>query len=259
MAQTIMNWKDLARDGVTLLPSTAPEFSATAAALIGNTSGEVASVLGYSVILRNHTTLTIRGYALRWTFLVRNGNTANANYQIEQNFDPQQSGVEILPGTARVLSPFGIIHPTSLAVVSTTPRVPPGGLTQLAQYASIAVSLDAVAFDNGKVIGPQEGFAVNVWQSMNKALRDIGTATVEKARHGSHEDLVSWLTAQAGQEEAHDVGATTYDRLAGSSHWYYVYAKMAAQRLLDFSKESDGALLTEANRLSKIPVPTLTR
>jgi hypothetical protein len=86
MAQTVINIKDLSSDGVTLTPSTSPNFNTRVTALIGTPSGLVAALMPYSVILTNSTTRTIRGYALRWKGFDKQGNPTYSNLQIEQNF-----------------------------------------------------------------------------------------------------------------------------------------------------------------------------
>ncbi|MGH9666673.1 MAG: hypothetical protein ACRD9L_19795, partial [Bryobacteraceae bacterium] len=75
----------------------------------------------------------------------------------------------------------------------------------------------------------------------------------------SPDELMNWLTSQAAQLEVHPAGASIQERLAGYSHWYQIYARMTAQRLLDFSKQSTDALSAEASHLAETPVPTLRR
>jgi hypothetical protein len=255
-----MNVKDLAASGVTLTPSTSADFGAQVEALIGTPSPADAPLIPYSLIVKNLTGQTIRGYALQWTYIGQNGATADANYQVQDDFDPRQvGGAEIPPGGARVLSPSGLLRPSSITYAASGSLMGPNTIAKLANYASINVSLDAVAFDDGKIIGPNEGFAMNIWGAIHAAQRDVGMAALQKSHNSSADDVVIWLTSQSAQPEVHPANATMHERLAGSSHWYQVYARMAFQRLLEFSTRSYDAMLAEASNLAQTPVPTLSR
>jgi hypothetical protein len=135
----------------------------------------------------------------------------------------------------------------------------PDNLSKLAALTSITVSLDSVAFENGRVIGPNEGFAIHIWPSMYAAQRDVGAAVLQKIRSSSVADAITWLGSQATQGEVHPSNATMQERLAGPSHWYQVYSKMSRDRLLQFSKHSGNDMAVEAERMAQTPVPTLTR
>lgn len=259
MAQTTINVKDLASEGVSLVPSTSGGFAGAVAGLIGTTSSDSAKMLPYSVVLRNATNQTIRGYALRWNYVDKSGGT-DANYQVEQNFDSRHKGAEIGPGEACILSPTGPIRSSSGPSLRTTASVmPPDPSAKLANQAVITISLDSVAFDNGKVIGPNEGFAVKIWGAMYSAQRDVGVATLTRNQNSSIEAVVAWLTAQAEQPETFSSNAGIDERLAGSSHWYQVYSAMAFKRLVEFSGRSTEAMLNEAKYMAETPVPALTQ
>lgn len=257
MAQTTINVKDLEADGVILTPSTSADFGSQAAALVA-TSAANASLLPYSVIIRNLTPQMIRGYALKWSYVGKDG-VADSNYQVEQNFDPRQKGAEIAPGQGRALSPLGPLLPAATTYSSNAPLILPNTLSKLAGITSITVSLDSVAFDNGKVIGPNEGFATNIWPNMYAAQRDVGAAVLQKIQSSSVADAIAWLGSQAAQGEVHPPNATMQERLAGPSHWYQVYSKMSRDRLLQFSKHSGNDMAVEAERMAQTPVPTLIR
>ncbi len=102
---------------------------------------------------------------------------------------------------------------------------------------------------------------MNVWSQMNAAQRDIAAAAVTKYQKGSSATLMDWLTALSTAKESHPDGANTYELLAGASHWYQIYAKMTAERLLDFINRTsvDETMRTEAVRLANTPVPNLFR
>jgi hypothetical protein len=258
MPATTINIKDLAADGVRLTPSTSPTFMTEVTALLGDPSPTAVALLPYSVIVRNLTDHIIRGYALRWTFIDQNG-AADANYQIEQNFDTRRIDAEIMPGSGRILSPAGPLRSVAVRSSSSGQAIRPDTLAKLAGKVSITVSLDAVAFDNGRVIGPNEGFALNVWSTMYAAQKDVALEVLQRSRTFSAPELIDWLKTQATKAEDHPPGSSTQELLGGSSHWYQVYARMAASRLLQFSKLSNESMLAEARQLSQTPVPVLSR
>jgi hypothetical protein len=72
MAQTI-NVKDLAQNGVVLVPSTAPDFALQLQAAIGNPAPSASALIPYSVILKNLSGRVIRGYGLGGYALIRTG------------------------------------------------------------------------------------------------------------------------------------------------------------------------------------------
>lgn len=261
MAQTTINVKDLEADGVILTPSTSANFSAQLTAAIGTPSPAIAPLIPYSVILRNATGRTIRGYALRWTYIDQKGAIADGNYFVDDNFDTRQvGGNEISPGAARVLSPTGVIRPPSTtSFAGSAAAIRPNTLAKLANYAAITVSLDSVAFEDGKVIGPNEGAAMDMWASIYAAARDFGAATLHKNQTSSPSDVINWLKSQATQPEVHPAGASQHEQLASASHWYQIYTKLAAERLLRLNGISHAAILTEASRMAETPVPVLSR
>lgn len=94
---------------------------------------------------------------------------------------------------------------------------------------------------------------------MNLGQRDMGTAVLTRMAQGmSLADIVTWLGTQSTQPESHPPGSSQYELLAGQSHWYQVYARMAAKRLAAFGGSSSDAMTKEATRLANIPLPTLT-
>jgi hypothetical protein len=258
MAQTVINVKDLSANGVILAPSTAPEFSTQAAILLGPLSATSAGLLPYSLILKNTTGQTIRGYALQWTFFTKDGSVANADYHTEQNFDTREiGGSEIPPGSSRVISPLGLLASASKPDAGT--GVGPNISAKLANYASITVSLDSVAFENGKVIGPNDGAAMKLWAAMYAAQRDTGAAALQKMGSSPFGEVVTWLQSQATQPEVYPAGTSMQERFIGSGHWYQVYTAMSARRLLEFSKQSSDSAATEAHRMAETPLPNLTQ
>ena len=252
MGQTSINVKDLPESGLTMMPSTDVAFAAKVAALVGTPDAEATLLIPYSVVLTNSSPRTIRGYALQWSFVDKAGGT-NSKLQVEQNFDSRQKGAEIQPGGSRVLSPFRPIDALVPGTSGTRGGAPPNLSTKLSNMAAITVSLDSVAFDNGQVIGPNQSFAMNVWSQMYAAQKNIALAALTKHQTGSSAALIDWLTTQSTTIESHPAGANTYEMLAGESHWYQIYAKMTAERLLDFINRTsvDETMSTEAVRLAK--------
>jgi len=258
MAQTAINVKDLAPQGVILIPSTSAEFGGNVSALLGTPSPIAASLLPYSLILKNMTAQTIRGYALQWTFFTKDGSVADADYHTEQDFDTRRrGGSEIPPGSSRVISPAGLLRSGSMSYAGI--GLSRNASAKLATYASITVSLDSVAFENGKVIGPNEGASIKVWEAMYSAQRDVGAAAVQKMASSSSDQVVSWLQSLATQREFYPAGASMQEQFTGSSHWYQVYTAMSARRLLQFSQQSSDAASAEALRMAQTAQPNLTQ
>lgn len=259
MAQTTINIKDLRGDGLTLIPSTDATFEARSAALLGTPSAADAPFIPYSVILTNSTAKTVRAYALQWSFIDKSGAT-NGKVHLEQNFDPSQSGTEIAPGGARQLSPQGLVAGSATNLAYTKFFDSPNDLARLSNQVSITVSLDSVAFEDGKVIGPNESFAIKVWSQMYAAQHDVAASALNQYEKGGPLDsVVAWLQAGSNKRESHPPGSSAYELLGGESHWYQVYAQMTFHRLLEFSSRSTVDMLAEARRLAQIPVPVLTR
>jgi hypothetical protein len=67
-------------------------------------------------------------------------------------------------------------------------------MNRLANQDSLTVTLDSIAFDDGKVIGPNEGFAINVWSQMYTAQRDVAQSVLNRQAQGaSTVDIMTWL------------------------------------------------------------------
>jgi hypothetical protein len=217
------------------------------------------------VILKNLSGRVIRGYALRWICIDQNGATVDGNYYVAHNFDTRQvGGAEIINGASRVLWMSGEIRSSSGTYASSSTNsvasvAPPNTVSKLASYAAITVSLDSVAFDDGKVIGPNEGAAMDMWGAIYSAQHDVGAAALKKSQTSSPDDVVKWLTDQATQAEVHPVGASMHEQLASRSHWYQVYTKLSSDRLLMFVKTSQTAMLAEATRMAGTPTPALVK
>jgi len=213
----------------------------------------VAALMPYSVVITNSTTRTIRGYALRWKGFDQQGNPTYSNLQIEQNFDTRVSSFELPPGRARALSPLAPLD-------VPPPKLSSLEMNKLATQYSLTVTLDSIAFDDGKVIGPNEGFAINVWSQMYTAQRDIGQSVLDRQAQGaSAAEILTWLEQKGPIKQFSSPGPSMQESLTGTAHWYQVYANMALNTLIFAGKKSPDKMFAAAQLLAQTSVPVLSR
>ncbi len=226
-----------------------------ASALGPEPSPEIVDLLPYSVVLRNDTGHTICGYTIRLSFVDAAGRSGGLKRQYF-NFESTSNGMEIPPGTARLVTPVFSMGPdrmTSVRGISGSS----GGLNEalslknrLKSQTAVAVSVDLVVLDTGQVIGPDEGNTLSYLEGYLIGERE-GAALVRTAfstggtlRQVSDQLEIMVRTLQEGNT------AGAFDRLARAA---------VAKRLLKFAAQSQEALLNEVNRILAKPPITLHR
>ena len=264
MAQSVaINVKGLDADGVILIPSTSPGFTSEIAGVLGpNPSAEIATLAQYSVVIKNRTANAIKGYSLRWTCIDRSGRSIYNSIH-EDSFSSIRRGTTIKPGQSRLITPFTAIDLPAIPTQAYSGIDLSKMTTQisgLSRMASITAAIDVVAFDNGKIVGPDEMNIVGLWRNKYAAQRAIALAALTKrAQNEPYESIRAWVEAQARADEVFPDNATEYERFAGDSHWLQFYSRMTANRLAPLARSSPTAFFEEVERLAKETVPMLYR
>ena len=151
---TQLNVKDLAQQGVSLIPSTDSRFAAYATALLGGAGGAVQAVEPFSVILWNQSGSDILAYSLRWLWTDASGRTTFHDVFYHNLNMPTNSYYRVPAGRMAFVSLFFAVvgPPGPLELTSAQMK----RLSAMASQTAITVSLDGVLFAGGSYVGPDE-------------------------------------------------------------------------------------------------------
>lgn len=249
--QTVqLNVKDLADQGLHLIPSTDPSFPGLVNTIMGGqTNPAIQMETPFSAVLRNDSGKVLLAYSLRWLCVSNSGKTTRRDvfYQTLSGNSEWRIG----PGQAALVSPshsYLKYFDTSVHASGMSPRY-----AELLQQASITLSLDAVIFGDGTFAGPDETHAfaqaMGLMQSRPGVMRDVLN------RHRVGEPDGSIFRSLEGLANAPDGPGGV-----ASLNWDLFYRKQAAQILLNRFRRSgaQAAYDTAAFELTQ-PVTTIRR
>jgi hypothetical protein len=148
-------------------------------------------LLPYSPVILNSSTKDIIAYSVRWTCTDPKGRVS-APAVVIFDFSAFPSNSDLPPGKLRMVSNVQGLGSAELSYA----RVKDTVSDLLALYnkqRSIAISLDAVAFDDGTAAGPDLGQWIPRWKAHIDAERDVYRAAAEGNRASIEEDLNGFL------------------------------------------------------------------
>lgn len=217
---------DFADVGVSLMPSTAPQFDARMTALIPDWSGIAAALKPYLVILSNHSKRTIVAYGVSFettdsagrvlqSLVHFNYPNAVAGAGVGQNGLPRDREVRL--GEERVVG-------TNFEIM---PDADNRWLTDFARQQSerfketrkFDVGIDAVIFDDETLIGEDTSELQRAFERYLNTTQGIYRSVVSRIDEGnSIDEVFQWLRTAAGA--ARDKGPADLDA------FYYVQGRL---------------------------------
>jgi hypothetical protein len=187
-----------------------------------------------SLVLTNFSAKTIMGLTIRWTVTDRAGKQQILDYRTDSFFVARRP---VLAPNARLLIQPGALIPEGAGI---TTAANPSFLEKIRDSASVGVYLDAVIFEDGKIVGPDRSETLAYIQARRTATEYVTRAVAEKLRHSS--DPSPLLAELANARPVH-------------TDYVGIWKVRVAQRLMharDVAKELDA--------LSNIPLlPELSR
>jgi hypothetical protein len=252
MAQTV-SFKSLMFPGIRATRATEASVQSFVTSTVGATPpAEIARLLPYSLVLENNTTNTVSAYTLRLTFVDANGKSGSRNRQYF-NFEPVSNGMEILPGTARLVTPINSLDTKGAS--DTSPHSESGDATevrnllaaQLHSQVAVVVSLDLIVLNTGQVVGPDEGNTLSYLQGYLAGEHESASLVRTSLDAGeSAQELSSRLTKLIGDLEDNK----SFNTVARAGQ---------VRRLLRLVGSSEEDLTKEADRILAKPSFTLYR
>lgn len=222
------------------------EFVTSAVAASATT--ELNSLLPYSVVLENGTAHTICAYTLRLTFVDAQGRSGTHNRQYF-NLSGTASGDAIGRGSNRLVTPISSLAVTSKGAgqgsTSSTGRRSTevsALVDRLRTQVAVAVTIDLIAFDTGRVIGPDDGNTLSYLRGYLIGEREAASFVSNALGQGASIASVSQELEALGK------------KLAALSSIQDIARASQMRRYAGLSRHSRDALVNEVNRvLAKAP------
>jgi len=252
----LVSLKPLDFSGIQIIRATDPSVQPLVASALGSTpSPGLVSLLPYSVILKNDTSRTIIAYTLRVTFVDAAGRSGGRTRQFF-NLEATSNGMEI---------PRGAAHLVNALMSRRANRVPPlagksstnGGTgpafgfdeaTDLSQLlsskAAVAIAVDLIVFDTGKVIGPNDGNTLAYLRAWVMAEREIASVVRDALNRGTTiQSIIEQLEQLVAQFDTAITSARAHDQRARA---------MQARHFLRLAAESSGNTLALQNEINRV-------
>jgi hypothetical protein len=149
-------------EGVTLTPSTGPGFDARAQAILSGYASPVLRLKPYLAIVSNRNPRTIVAYTVSWTVTRRNDSTETSHTQFKfpdavagtGNGLSVLQGREIKTGEERLVGMGFEVWPAEY--VDSYRDFGQHAIERLGEVRNLRIELDAVIFDDGVLLGPDE-------------------------------------------------------------------------------------------------------
>ncbi|HET9183311.1 MAG TPA: hypothetical protein VFP59_14330 [Candidatus Angelobacter sp.] len=204
---------DFKSRGVTLTVPSDPEFEQRVEQGLqeNSRSDAVHAVKGISALLRNTTNKAIIGYALRWRFTYPDGTSTlrrvtyvQPGALLDDGHTKHPSSVAtstvIAPGESRLISEVASLGAHSHTNLAGDLRVLQhvDEINALANRSSeVTVMVDAVLFDDGSFIGPDETHFIKNFVASFDALQDFYRDLVALNDSGKAErEIMEWVSKQ---------------------------------------------------------------
>ena len=154
--------EDFAAEGVTLTPATDGDFDARAQAILGGQASPVLEVKPLLAIVANRNPRTVVAYTVAWTVTRRNQSSETTRTQFKfpdavagtGNGLALLQGREIRPGEQRLVGMGFEVWPVEY--VDSYRDYGSRNAELLGDVISLHIALDAVIFDDGSLLGPDE-------------------------------------------------------------------------------------------------------
>jgi hypothetical protein len=195
--------------GVAFVGPNDPSFNdAVAKVLSSSRSTTTNDWLPFSAVLTNNTSESIVAVIVRWVKVLPDGRRGTLVLN-ENFFSPRARPVQ--SGQSAVALPGWLVD-QPLPSGSQDPTDRPDHAANLQKFqtaTSVEVTLDGVLFASGKFVGPNETHGFEELLAGQSARSVYSEVLARNAKGQSAADVVSWLTAIAGQGEHLDIDPQT--------------------------------------------------
>jgi hypothetical protein len=193
---------DFDSEGVTLTPATDPEFDTRAQAILSGHASPVLDLKPYLAIVANHNPRTVVAYTVSWTVIRRNesSETNHTQFQFPDAVAGTGNGLSVLQGREiktgqERLAGMGFeVWPVEY--VDSYRDFGRQASEHLSDAKELRIALDAVIFDDGALLGPDESHLAQHFiafvQAKQSLYRDV-VAGLENSR--AREDVFAPLRA----------------------------------------------------------------
>jgi hypothetical protein len=225
--------------GVGIEGPSSPDYESDVEKILGTARPDALNeLLRYGVVVKNGTTQTIVGVALRWDLVTDKGAKATWVKPFEA-FD--QRARQIGAGKSVVALPT-----TVLADASHLPQFQAGNPPMFKTAESVRVSLDGVVFYSGQFVGPNTAHVYEGYQANTTIPPQVATKVLAMKSSGVPVgDVVAWLEAAANPGHVKDAPVAVTAR--------------AARQLLRVYKQRGESSLFKAAQSESEPVINLYR
>lgn len=153
---------DFDSGGVTLTPATGADFDARAQAILSGYASPVLGLKPYLAVVANHNPRTVVAYTVSWTVTLRNDSTEVRHTQFKfpdavagtGNGLAVLQGREIGAGGERLVGMGFEVWPVEY--VDSYAQFGQHDIDRLGEVKNLRIALDAVIFDDGELLGPDD-------------------------------------------------------------------------------------------------------
>jgi hypothetical protein len=212
---------DFESEGVTLTPASAADFDERAQAILDGNASPLFELKPYLAIVKNRNPRTVVAYTVSWTVTLRNGMSETHHTQFKfpdavagtNNGLSLLAGREIRTGEERLVGVGFETWPPEY--VNTYRDYGLAESEQLMNVKSVEIALDAVIFDDGMMLGPDQWRLAEHFIEFVRAKQSLYRDIVVGLENGEH-DVVAPLRAMVSvpPSSAYKNPLDLYPRLA---------------------------------------------
>jgi hypothetical protein len=184
---------DFESEGVTLTPASAADFDERAQAILDGNASPLFELKPYLAIVKNRNPRTVVAYTVSWTVTLRNGMSETHHTQFKfpdavagtNNGLSLLAGREIRTGEERLVGVGFEAWPPEY--VNTYRDYGLAESEQLMNVKSVEIALDAVIFDDGMMLGPDQSRLAEHFIEFVHAKQSLYRDIVVGLENGEHD------------------------------------------------------------------------
>jgi hypothetical protein len=211
---------DFESEGVTLTPTTAADFDARAQAILGGNASPLLELKPYLAIVKNQNPRTVVAYTVAFTVIKRNYSSETSYGQFKfpdavagtSNGLSLLQGREIRTGEERLVGRGFEVWPPEH--VNTYRDFGLAEAHRLINVNSVEIALDAVIFDDGALLGPDQSRLAEHFIEFVRAKQSLYRDIVVGLENGEEDVFVRVRALASGPSSSRRNSLDLYPRLA---------------------------------------------
>jgi hypothetical protein len=250
--------------GLTVVDATSPSFMTEVEKVIdSNMAKQASSVLPYSVVIKNNTGRYVWGFTVLYTFPDSKAPSGNPHRMV---ISPSPGGPAVesgmlAPGSTYLITPVSGLIASSGDIAGNRKVVPHRRGEDLdseihkfnSSHGSgrerIEVSVDAVVFEDGTLVGPDEGKLMSRVNSKIRANKDLADA-LGNLRGQELQAKLSFYRENGLQENLEPSAANSRSNIEIVASSYYITVRGNAASLLNIlQSQGEPAVLQELEKM----------